>query len=41
MIKQDYDQAIQNIADSGGFDETSPIQPTQRLPKEFEKITFK
>ena len=41
MIKQDYDQAIQNIADSGGFDETSPIQPTQRLPKEFEGIPNK
>jgi len=38
LINQDYDKAIQAIADTAGFDETSPIQPTQRLPKEFEGI---
>jgi len=41
LMKKDYDEAIQNIADSGGFDETSPIQPTERLPKEFEGIPNK
>lgn len=38
MIKEDYDTAIQNIADTAGFTETSPVQPTWRLPKEFEGI---
>lgn len=38
LINQDYDKAIQAIADTAGFDETSPIQPTHRLPKEFEGI---
>ncbi len=38
LMKTDYGKAIQNIADSGGFDETSPIQPTERLPKEFEGL---
>ena len=41
MINSDYDKAIQNIADSGGFDETSPIQPTERLPNEFKGIPNK
>ncbi len=41
LIKTDYDTAIQNIANGGGFDETSPIQPTERLPKEFEGIPNK
>jgi hypothetical protein len=41
LMKKDYAEAIQNIADSGGFDETSPIQPTERLPKEFEGLPNK
>ena len=36
MIRENYDDAIQKIAESAGFRETSPVQPTQRLPKEFE-----
>jgi hypothetical protein len=40
-MKTNYDEAIQNIADSGGFTETSPIQPTERLPKEFEGLPNK
>ena len=36
--KEDYDKAIQAIADTAGFSKTSPIQPTERLPKEFEGI---
>lgn len=38
LIQEDYDKAIQAIADTAGFDETSPIQPTFRLPKSFEGI---
>ncbi|MBR2322853.1 MAG: Gfo/Idh/MocA family oxidoreductase [Clostridia bacterium] len=38
LIKSDYDKAIQEIADGMGFYETSPIQPTERLPKEYEGI---
>ncbi|MBR2930311.1 MAG: Gfo/Idh/MocA family oxidoreductase [Clostridia bacterium] len=38
MIKSDYSSAIQAIADSAGFSETSPIQPTERIPKEFEGV---
>ena len=38
MIKEDYDVAVQKIADTAGFTETSPVQPTWRLPKEFEGI---
>ena len=41
MMYADYDKAIQAIADTAGFDETSPIQPTERLPKEFEGIPNK
>jgi len=41
LIKTDYDTAIQSIANGSGFDETSPIQPTERLPKEFEGIPNK
>jgi len=37
-IQQNYDEAIQLIADGAGFQETCPIQPTQRLPKEFEGL---
>ncbi len=29
MIKKDYSAAIQNIADTAGFTETSPVQPTE------------
>lgn len=36
LIEKDYDAAISAIADSAGFTETSPIHPTERLPKEFE-----
>ena len=38
MMKDDYDTAIQEIADTGGFAEVSPIQPIERLPKEFSGI---
>jgi len=38
LICEDYDKAIQEIADTMGFFETSPIQPVNRLPKEFEGI---
>ena len=38
LIKTDYDKAIQEIADGVGFYNTSPIQPTERLPKEYEGI---
>ena len=38
MIKADYATAIQQIADSAGFRETAPIQPTWRLPAEFDGI---
>ena len=42
LMKTNYDEAIQKIADSGGFSEESPIQPTERLPrKEFEGIPNK
>ncbi|MBR6792904.1 MAG: Gfo/Idh/MocA family oxidoreductase [Clostridia bacterium] len=37
-IREDYEGAIQKIADSAGFRETCPVQPTQRLPKEFEGL---
>lgn len=38
MIKEDYSAAIQSIADTAGFTETSPVQPTGRLPQEFAGI---
>lgn len=38
MIESDYSKAIQEIADGFGFRMTSPIQPTDRLPKEYEGI---
>ena len=41
LINTNYNEAIQKIADSWGFDMTSPIQPTWRLPKEFEGIPNK
>ena len=38
MINEDYADAIQKIADTAGFFETSPIQPTWRLPESFKDI---
>ena len=38
MIEEDYDSAIQCIANGTGFRVASPIQPTKRLPKEFKDI---
>ena len=35
LIKSDYEGAIQRIANGIGFYETSPIQPTERLPEIF------
>ena len=37
-IEENYGDAIQSIASGAGFRETSPVQPTARLPKEFEGI---
>ncbi len=37
-IREDYAAAIQQIADGAGFRETCPVQPTHRLPKEFEGL---
>ena len=39
MIHEDYDKAIQQIADGYGFTKSSPVQPLERLPKEFEGIS--
>ena len=38
MIESDYKNAIQQIADGFGFRMTSPVQPVERLPKEYEGI---
>ena len=38
MIESDYHRAIQEIADGFGFRMASPVQPTERLPKEYEGI---
>ena len=38
-ICTDYEDAIQKIANSAGFTETSPIQPIARLPREFKGLT--
>ena len=38
MIESNYSEAIQEIADGFGFRLASPIQPIERLPKEFEGI---
>ena len=38
VVTEDYAKAIQEIASGAGHCETSPIQPTSRLPKEFEGI---
>ena len=34
----DYDTAIQSISQGAGYYETSPIQPTHRLPKEYASL---
>ena len=38
LIDQNYPEAIQKIASGAGFYETSPVQPTGRLPKEYEGL---
>lgn len=38
MIRESYADAIQSLADGFGFGLTSPVQPTARLPKEFEGL---
>ena len=38
LIEKDYPEAIQKIASGAGFYETSPVQPTGRLPKEYEGL---
>lgn len=40
-LEENYADGIQQIANGAGFEETSPIQPTHRLPKEFEGIANK
>lgn len=40
-IEKDYDSAIQQIANGMGFTSTCPVQPTHRLPKEFEGLDNK
>lgn len=40
-LKGNYADAIQEIANGAGFTETYPIQPTERLPKEFEGLENK
>lgn len=37
-IVNDYESAIQKIADGAGFRSVSPVQPVERLPKEFDGI---
>lgn len=38
LINTDYDLAIKSIGEGAGYYETSPVQPTHRLPKEYENI---
>lgn len=38
LMSQDYQKAIQEIADGIGFCDTSPVQPTEKLPKEFQGL---
>ena len=38
LLSKDYDSAIQKIADGTGFFDTYPIQPTHRLPHEYENL---
>jgi hypothetical protein len=40
-IEKDYGSAIQQIANGMGFSSTCPVQPTHRLPKEFEGLDNK
>jgi len=40
-IEKDYAGAIQQIANGMGFSSTCPVQPTHRLPKEFEGLDNK
>lgn len=40
-IENNYADGIQQIANGLGFEDTCPIQPTHRLPKEFEGIPNK
>ena len=40
-IENNYDDAIQQIANGMGFSSTCPVQPTHRLPKEFEGLDNK
>jgi len=37
-ICEDYETAIQEIADGAGFFEVSEVQPSKRLPKEFSRL---
>lgn len=41
LIVNDYDTAIQQIADSYGFELESPIQPTWRVPESFKSVPNK
>ena len=36
VLKEDYALGIQKIADGAGYNDAAPVQPTARLPKEFE-----
>lgn len=36
ILREDYARGIQKIADGAGYNESAPVQPTARLPKEFE-----
>lgn len=38
MINTNYAEAIQKISEGEGYFNTSPVQPTERLPKEYEGI---
>lgn len=38
MIRDNYEEAIQKIADGEGFREASPIQPLHRLPETFKGL---
>ncbi len=38
MLTENYDEAVKNIGNGIGFFETCPVQPTERLPKEFEGL---
>lgn len=38
LIESNYADSIQKIADGAGYLDTSPVQPTRRLPKEFKGI---